>query len=233
MGRPKAELLGQTVSDFLVLSETSESAGGYSRYVVACTACNSEKVVYKTALLAKSVLCRVCTLTNHVRGSKSALYTHGQPYSIAYQYWKGMWNRCRRSTLYKDRMPPDSWRSYEVFMADVGEPPSEVDGGKTTLDRINNELPYGPGNVRWASYKVQQSNTSRNRYVVLGGETITLTEACRRLGYRSSTIYKRLAKSGDVNKAFDGRLDNSTILKGTAELQTYLKVATDVHNTGH
>ena len=233
MGRPKCDLLGQTVSGFIVLSESSESAGGYTRYVVACTVCNSEKIAYKTALLAKSVVCRACTPAKHVRGSESALYTHGQSGAVAYQYWKGMWSRCRRYSAYKDRIPPDSWKSYETFLADVGEPPLAIDGGKVTLDRVNNELPYGPGNVRWASCKVQQSNTSRNRYVVLGGEAITLTEACRRLGYRTSTIYKRLAKALDVNKAFDGKLDNSVILKGTAELQTFLRGAVDVHNSGY
>jgi hypothetical protein len=48
----------------------------------------------------------------------------------------------------------ERWRhSFEDFLADVGLPPE----GKT-LDRINNDGNYEPGNVRWATLKEQQAN---------------------------------------------------------------------------
>jgi hypothetical protein len=39
------------------------------------------------------------------------------------------------------------------FLADIGPPPA----GKT-LDRINNDGHYEPGNVRWATAKEQRAN---------------------------------------------------------------------------
>lgn len=47
----------------------------------------------------------------------------------------------------------DRWVSFENFLADMGERP---DG--TTIDRIDSEKGYEPGNCRWATPDVQFSN---------------------------------------------------------------------------
>jgi hypothetical protein len=55
----------------------------------------------------------------------------------------------------------DEWRnSFEAFLADVGPRPAPG----LSIDRIDNDGNYEPGNVRWATHVVQQSNTRRNRH---------------------------------------------------------------------
>jgi hypothetical protein len=49
----------------------------------------------------------------------------------------------------------DRWReSFIAFFADVGPKPSP----EHTLERIDNDGSYEPGNVRWATWKVQSEN---------------------------------------------------------------------------
>jgi hypothetical protein len=48
----------------------------------------------------------------------------------------------------------ERWLDLATYLADVGFPP----GPGMTLDRIDNDGNYEPGNVRWATYSEQNMN---------------------------------------------------------------------------
>jgi hypothetical protein len=88
--------------------------------------------------------------------------THGRSNTTEYRIWQGAKNRCFNT---RDRKYPayggrgitmgQRWReSFADFFADVGLRPSV----RHTLDRKNNDGNYEPGNVRWATAKVQANN---------------------------------------------------------------------------
>jgi hypothetical protein len=93
--------------------------------------------------------------------------THGLSKLPEYFLWKSMRARCLRPTdkgflNYGGRgiTVALEWASFDTFLRDVGRRPAPG----LQLDRIDNDGPYAPGNVRWATRK-QQSNNRRKRRV--------------------------------------------------------------------
>lgn len=79
-------------------------------------------------------------------------------------------------------------------LSNIGERPASY-----SLDRIDNNLGYAPGNVRWASAKTQNENraipaSSYVRAVLVDNNYISLSEAARLFGVTRQTIVNRIAR---------------------------------------
>jgi hypothetical protein len=99
-----------------------------------------------------------------------ALYEMGLYESVERRRWKAEYssytcakNRCNSQSSknwhnYGGRGIEFRFRNFRQFIRELGPRPD----GKS-LDRINNDGHYEPGNVRWATPKEQCNNTRRNK----------------------------------------------------------------------
>lgn len=122
--------------------------------------------------------------------------------SRLYNTWINMRMRCKHGGKYwgaKGIKVCEEWDNYENFKTWALENGYRDD---LTLDRINSNEDYCPHNCRWATYKEQANNTSRNRLIVINGETHNLEEWLKI--YKTvtkSTVFKRVKKGWSFEKA--------------------------------
>lgn len=129
--------------------------------------------------------------------------THGKTNSRVYRIWNSMLQRCanQKNLSFKHYggrgiKVCERWHDFTLFLADMGEPPQGL-----SIDRINNNGDYEPGNCRWASNDDQANNKRSSRRICLGGITLTLTQHINRSGLVRETVYKRLQSGFSIEDA--------------------------------
>lgn len=89
------------------------------------------------------------------------------------------------------------WELFSNFLADLGEQPRGL-----SLDRINNDGNYEPGNCRWATRAQQARNTRRNRVFTVRGITACMTDLCVSFHISQPTVWRRIERGWPIERAF-------------------------------
>lgn len=131
--------------------------------------------------------------------ARARFLTHGQTGTQLHSVWVQMKQRCLnpnddKYAAYGGRgiTVCDAWRdSFEAFCRDMGErPPGH------SLDRINNDGNYEPGNVRWAPSSVQSRNRRDTIWVEHDGRRMVASDFAAIMGVSSKRLYKVMSKRG-------------------------------------
>lgn len=198
-GRPhnRLDLVGKRFARLVVLADagriTHPCGSSHSIWLCRCD-CGTETKVYGSALKngnTKSCGCLLIDVaTNRVR-------SHGKTGTPTYRCWQAMLSRCRNSNAacyanYGGRgiSVCGRWLRFENFAADMGAHP----GLGYSIERINNDGNYEPGNCRWASRREQNRNKRTNVVLTLNGTTKLLKDWATDLGIDQASLRERLNK---------------------------------------
>ena len=123
-------------------------------------------------------------------------YSHGLSGTRAYSTWRTMVYRCTspKSPNYayyggRGIRVCDRWQTFENFYADMGERPEGL-----SIDRIDNDGNYEPGNCRWATRNRQQRNSGNAKLTqadvdwIRSRPGLTQSEMARRLGVSAPQV---------------------------------------------
>lgn len=156
-------LLGQRFGRVIVIREEEPAVrGGRRRIMWLCQCdCGRSKIIEGSLLCTGATRSCGCVRREQALMNGGFAKKHGMAFSAEYRSWQSAKQRCLN--LANQKYPDyggrgiricDRWRdSFKAFLEDMGERP---DG--RTLDRIDNDGNYEPGNCRWATTKQQGYN---------------------------------------------------------------------------
>ncbi len=135
--------------------------------------------------------------------------THGQTVNYKptpeYRTWQAMRYRCNVPTNDRYRWYGargirvcERWdNNFAAFLADMGKKPTP----KHTLDRIDGDGNYEPGNCRWATPKEQAANKPTTVLIAAFGETGSMSDWAQRVGICPGSLSRRLKRGWTVEEA--------------------------------
>lgn len=200
----KAPAPGDVVGRWTVIGKAPSDRHGYVRMHCRC-ACGTERDVLAFTLRNGSSSSCGCL-------SRELKMVHGQARgrkgtTREYQAWITMRRRCdpatkhpayRHSYIERGIKVCPQWQDdFAQFFRDVGPAPSP----HHSIDRINNDKGYEPGNVRWATRTEQQRNRRSVRLLTFNGETACIAEWSARVGIAAETISARIKRGWTVEQA--------------------------------
>ena len=147
-------------------------------------------------------------LRNTTHGGASVKIVHGGSVgkkSKEYRTWTGLKTRCfnQNHHSYSDYGGRgisicERWNcSYESFLEDMGEAPTQYH----TIERVDVNKNYEPGNCKWATQKEQANNRRNNHFLTHLGETMTISQWSEKCGLKQQLIADRIRLGWDASMA--------------------------------
>lgn len=190
---------GQRYGRLVAIRFAEKSAHGRPRWLFLCD-CGKEHVADAGNVRRGAAASCGCFRRETVR----VPLKHGLVKAPEYNSWSQMRDRCsnpKNSDFhnYGGRGITVSleWHDFRNFYQDMGPKPSS----QHSLDRIDNDGNYEPGNCRWATAQEQRRNQSGIRMVTYAGRVMPLFEAIERSGLSPRAVHQRLFREWSEEEA--------------------------------
>lgn len=192
-------IVGNRYGRWKVVSSHGRDEKGNLTWNCVCE-CGNTGVVRGSNLLNSSSSCgclkREVTIMRNFR--------HGGSKSPEYRSWLGIISRCTCKTntdwpYYggRDIRICDRWKAFKNFLADMGTMPKPG----STIERLDNNGNYEPGNCVWASRKVQGRNKRNVPLFEYQGEKKSIAEWAELFKIHPETLRKRVRRGWPMEQA--------------------------------
>ncbi|RSN55599.1 hypothetical protein DMH12_15385 [Streptomyces sp. WAC 04229] len=139
-----------------------------------------------------------------------------------YRTWRNMLNRVTNPNVkaypyYGGRgiTVCERWLRFENFYADMGPTYRE----DLSLDRIDTNGNYEPGNCRWVTMDEQARNKRSNVRLTFHGHTLIMSEWAERIGIPYSRLAYRVSKGWPHERALTENIDPERVAAALIELE--------------
>lgn len=198
------DLTGQRFGRLTVIRSEGKNIHGSYMWLCECD-CGNMKVLNSGELRRGNVKSCGCLSRELAR---ERFTKHGYSRTKIYSEWKKMIGRCKDNNSYNSLNYAgrgikvcDRWLTdFQAFLDHVSQLPHYDEPGYS-LDRIDNDGNYEPGNVRWANAVTQANNRSNNVQITYNGETHTMAEWARKLGMSYHKLQWRIYNGWSIEEA--------------------------------
>lgn len=160
------DIKGERFGRLVVLKQIGTNSARRAMWLCRCDCGEMAKVNGSNLRMGITKSCgclAIDTITRRKRVHGHAIHANR---TVEYKTWLSMWERTsnpRREgwKYYGGRgiRVCERWKNFENFFEDMGKRPSSF----YSIDRINNDGNYEPGNCRWATRIQQRDNQSRRK----------------------------------------------------------------------
>lgn len=204
------DLTGKTFGQLTVLERGPSTGKKTNAWWTCQCSCGSVVTVDGNKLRNGRAKSCGCKRGEHISAAKLA---HGdskrKKVASLYKKWASMKKRCfnpheqnyeryggRGITVCKEWA--ESYEAFKTWALSAGYREG------MSIDRIDPNGPYCPENCRWVPIAEQASNTRKNIYATMNGETKTVKEWSRHFGVKYETLRYRLRKGMSLEEAVKG-----------------------------
>lgn len=204
---------GTCFGDWTLIAAPPESNKRRGRWLVRCSCGREDSVLHYNLRKGISTCCRACGARRRATTIATNLpqQQHGESRRRGWTREHQTWCRIRARCYTPGAAGYENYgargirvcsrwlgtRGFVNFLADMGRRP----GAGWSIERVDVNGNYEPGNCRWLPNREQSRNTRSNVRITVAGDTRILTDWVRAFGVSASTIKSRIARGWDTGRA--------------------------------